>query len=329
MLIAGIDEAGYGPLLGPLVITGISMKIPDEIEGLSLWELFSNATAKNTKKTDGKFVITDSKKLFRRNGKTKCIRELERSALGSAVLLKRKESDSEKIFPENLNELMNIISLEPTAHLDSDWYSHRNLKLPVEVDKQGLMLSAKIFERELNTLSAELTGVYTIPLIEKRYNRFAKTIRNKSQILFSQTARIIARIINKTNEKKIKIFIDKQGARNSYVNNLLKIFENWQLVVIKESDEQSTYRLEQQNKKVKICFTRNGEQYNMLTAWASIVSKYVRELFMIQFNKYWLEIDKTLKPTAGYWKDGQRFVNDIAPLMKKMKISSDELIRQL
>ena len=321
MLIAGIDEAGYGPLLGPLVITGVSMKLPDELDGLSLWELFDDVIAQQAKNANGKFVITDSKKLFRGSGK-KNIRELERSALGAVSLINNTP-------PKNLSQLIDAISLETEPHLLSRWYCHNELTLPVEVDRKGLILAADIFKRGLKMISAELAGVYTVPLVEKKYNHLVSLIKNKSQILFSQTTRIIANIIDNTPERKIKIFIDKQGGRNSYVNNLLKIFGHWQLTVIKESDEQSAYRLAHKNRILEINFTREGEKYNMLTAWASIVSKYVRELFMMQFNKFWCNIDENLKPTAGYWKDGQRFVKDITPLIKQMNIKNDELIRKI
>ncbi len=333
MLIAGIDEAGYGPLLGPLVISGVAMTIPDELDGLSLWHLFADAISENAKKSGGKFVIADSKKLFRKaknkSKSRKNLYELERSALGAAILSCAKENITQSDCPEDIDKLMTIISLEPKSHLNAKWYSHRKLHLPLEVDKQSLILSANILRRELKSLASEFTGVYTIPLFEKRYNEFAKAIKNKSQILFSQTARIVANIINNTAQRKIKIFIDKQGARNSYLNNLLRIFETWHITVIKESDEISIYRLEQADRSVEIRFTRNGEKDNMLTAWASIVSKYVRELFMIQFNEFWIKLDTELKPTAGYWQDGQRFIKDIAPLISKMQIGDDELIRQL
>ena len=329
MLIAGIDEAGYGPLLGPLVITGVSMKIPDELEGLSLWELFSDAISRNTKQNKGKFIVADSKKLFRKSSKRNGICELERSALGITILAEKETDRKTQFCPENLNAFLKLISLEPECNLQDKWYARSTLKLPVEVDRQGLMLAVNIFERELRAVSAEIAGVYTVPLIERQYNRFAKLMKNKAQILFSQTARIIARIISQSNERRIRIFIDKQGGRNSYTNNLLKFFSQWQLRILKESDEQSVYVLANNNRAIEISFTKNGEQYNLLTAWASIVSKYVRELFMIQFNNYWLGLDKRLKPTAGYWQDGQRFVRDILPLMKRMNIKEDELIRQL
>ena len=48
-IIAGIDEAGYGPLLGPMVITITAFDVPDEKAKCSLWDLLNYAVSNDMK----------------------------------------------------------------------------------------------------------------------------------------------------------------------------------------------------------------------------------------------------------------------------------------
>ena len=48
-IIAGIDEAGYGPLLGPMVVTITAFDVPDEKAKCSLWDLLNDAVSNDLK----------------------------------------------------------------------------------------------------------------------------------------------------------------------------------------------------------------------------------------------------------------------------------------
>jgi hypothetical protein len=52
-----------------------------------------------------------------------------------------------------------------------------------------------------------------------------------------------------------------------------------------------------------------------------MISKYVRELLMREFNRYWLTHVPDLAPTAGYPNDAPRFFEAIRPAMKKMGLA--------
>jgi ribonuclease HII len=56
-------------------------------------------------------------------------------------------------------------------------------------------------------------------------------------------------------------------------------------------------------------------------ALASMISKYVRELLMREFNRYWLTHVPGLKPTAGYPLDAGRYYESIRPAMAKLGIA--------
>ena len=65
-VLAGIDEAGYGPLLGPLVVSASAFSIPDSLLKADLWQLLKKSIANQRRHLAGRLLITDSKKAYSR-----------------------------------------------------------------------------------------------------------------------------------------------------------------------------------------------------------------------------------------------------------------------
>jgi len=62
-------------------------------------------------------------------------------------------------------------------------------------------------------------------------------------------------------------------------------------------------------------------------AVASMVSKYVRELAMVLFNRFWQNHVADLKPTKGYPVDARRFRQEIAEAQQRLDLDDDVLWR--
>ena len=65
----------------------------------------------------------------------------------------------------------------------------------------------------------------------------------------------------------------------------------------------------------------------MSVALASMLSKYLREGLMRRFNAFWRQYLPDVAPTAGYYGDGQRFLQDIDAKRREMGIRDELLIR--
>ena len=64
--VIGIDEAGYGPNLGPLVQAAVALKLPaGDPAG---WDALKGAVRRCVEKADGRLLIDDSKKVYTRGG---------------------------------------------------------------------------------------------------------------------------------------------------------------------------------------------------------------------------------------------------------------------
>src|SRR5436305_3029060 len=78
--IIGVDEAGYGPNLGPLVMTAVACRVPDELAGADLWHVLGGAVRKGNGPDDGRLVVDDSKVVY--DG-ARGLAALERGVLGA------------------------------------------------------------------------------------------------------------------------------------------------------------------------------------------------------------------------------------------------------
>src|SRR5437660_454123 len=74
----GIDEAGYGPNLGPLVQTAVGMSVDGDPAVCELWQALGLAVRKYGKGRDKRLMIDDSKKVY---GSTRTLNHLELGVL--------------------------------------------------------------------------------------------------------------------------------------------------------------------------------------------------------------------------------------------------------
>ncbi len=73
---------------------------------------------------------------------------------------------------------------------------------------------------------------------------------------------------------------------------------------------------------------KGAEDHSLPVALASMHAKYVRELFMMLFSRYWRAKAPEVKPTAGYGSDANRFLEEVSPAVDELGIPREMLVRQ-
>ena len=316
MLCVGIDEAGYGPLLGPLVVTSVAMRAGEATDPPDFWRLLSASVCRKPTKRDVRLAIDDSKKLY--NPKTG-VQSLERAAL--TVLATRTDA------PTSLAQLLTNIRLSDVELDRYPWYRQFDIDLPVANDARLIAAKANAVRCDMSDCGVAMGDVSSEIILEGRFNREVGTTRNKSVVLAGAALRLVAQAVANRGSEPLNVTIDRHGGRKRYRDVLMTFFAPRHLRIVEESDERSAYELTDAAGAWTIEFVVKADQRSMPVALASIYSKYVRELLMKGLNAYFARRVSGLKPTAGYYTDAKRFLGQVDGAIKREGLDRQMLVR--
>jgi hypothetical protein len=320
MILAGIDEAGYGPVLGPLVVGCCAFSVegvdPDA-ELPCLWKRLSKLVSKTRSKSGRKIHVNDSKLVY---SPSLGLKELERSLLTIAAVW--------DAWPADLDDLLERVAGHAKADLPGHpWYAMPDAAFPLAQDALPLQLFANGLRAEMDRTGTRCVHLAARVVCERQYNRMVNATRNKSSVLFSTAAIHLNELIQNHGRDGLVIFCDRQGGREHYGSLLRLMFEDWSLQILREKDGHSEYRLLNGPDVVRIIFCEKAEAQCMPVAIASMLSKYLREALMSRFNAWWRTHLPNITPTAGYYNDGLRFLDQIEVKRRELGIADDMLIR--
>jgi ribonuclease HII len=99
------------------------------------------------------------------------------------------------------------------------------------------------------------------------------------------------------------------------------------LKILSESPAASSYELAADGRKMRLHFVVGADERFLPVSLASMVSKYLRELLVANINRYFTAFHTDLRPTAGYWKDGLRFIEDLKTNIPHVEYDHEQLVR--
>ncbi|MGA2093595.1 MAG: hypothetical protein ABSH16_09335 [Sedimentisphaerales bacterium] len=353
-VLVGIDEAGFGPILGPLVVSSSTFRVPDNLVWANLWEILRKSVSEKKAKLNGRLLIADSKKAFTRSVGLK---HLRKTVLATLNYLGKD--------PKSITDLIMALSPDCLSHLNEyPWYKKID-DYSLDIESAGAQIGAAMLKTDFENTGVELLGLQSRILEVAHYNKMIEAVKNKAKVLFTAVAELMQSAIDRYKNENIEIVVDRQGGRSHYRRELQLMFEGRELRVIHEDQDRSSYELTEKFtaehakyltesclseaeaaeknykinsansavsavkgcRRIRVHFVVGADDKFLPVSLASMVCKYLRELLVDNINEYFRGFNSAVKPTAGYWQDGLRFIEDLKTHIPNVKYDANQLIR--
>jgi len=316
VVLVGIDEAGFGPILGPLVVSSSTFTLPHHLLTTNLWQILRKSVGNRRKRLAGRMLITDSKKAYSR---AVGIKQLERTVLGSLKCLDKE--------PATLTELIELLCPSCLERISAyPWYQGAG-NYCLSVDAADRTIASAVLADDMTSNGIKLLELKSYCLDVGYYNKMVASVKNKANVLFTATSRLIKRAFDNFAGDDLQIIVDRQGGRVRYRKHLQRMFSDMELKILRESPADSSYELRAGGKGMRLHFVVGADERFLPVSLASMVSKYLRELLVHNINRYFAGFHSDLRPTAGYWKDGLRFIEDLKTNIPHLQVDMDQLVR--
>ena len=335
----GTDEAGYGPKLGPLVVALSAWEVPSDHLGADLYRQMAPYIQRRAATARSRGVpIADSKQLY---GPTHNLASLESVVLAILQLLGRPLRSWQQAWARCAPEFLQTAAEIP-------WYDGYDERLPVAATQETIEKTVRRLQRGCDKANVRPSDLRAAVICSESFNRLVAQAGSKGSVLSAVTLRLIGEVLDApvpgggrspaapfgpgpTTTGRgplgpIRIICDKHAGRNHYAG-LLQMTLNVPLVqVVREGQKESVYRATREGCPLQIAFQAGGEAH-LPTALASMTAKYLRELAMRAFNRFWCSQIAQLRPTAGYAADSHRFRQQIGPALQRLGIAPERLWR--
>jgi len=320
LIYAGIDEAGYGPLLGPLCVACSTFVMrdgdPAAADPPDLWSILRYAVCRAGGDGNGRIAVDDSKKIKGPNdGKQHPLRRLERGVLCFAHAGKCPESDQ---------SLLEALGIEVPQR---GWY-RSTTPLPVSHTIDELKIASSRLSRHLERGGVEFGGLMCEAIDAAEFNQQFHRMKSKAAVNFGAALRLVERVRRRYSNNHPHIVIDRQGGRTHYREPLQIAWPEARIAILFESEALARYRLDfGGGETLMLTFLPEAENAHLPVALASMTAKYVRELMMLRLNRFFTAHLPELKPTAGYYGDGRRYIREVEQLLPRLRIDRDTFVR--
>jgi ribonuclease HII len=319
LVYAGIDEAGYGPMLGPLCVacTAFVLDQYEPAEGPpNLWTLLAGAVCRKSSDKKRRIAVDDSKKLKgAADGASHPLRHLERGVLSFCP--------GADPLPPTDDRLLALVGAEVPSR---PWFGSTT-DLPLGFAAAQLGIGRARVHRAMSRAAIRCESVQCEAIDAADLNHQLAETGSKATVNFRAAMRLVEAVWRRWPDAHPRVVLDRHGARTSYGGLLARCLGGAAVEVVAETPTLSRYVLRRGDSVLTVSFAVGGDGRFLPVALASMTAKYVRELLMLRFNRFFKDRLPELKPTAGYHGDARRYVTDIRPVIEKLGLSSSELVR--
>lgn len=316
----GIDEAGYGPNLGPLVMGVVACRVPTAED---LWHHMRTAVRRQGDKDDGRLLVADSKVVF---SQSKGLGSLETVVL--AFLNGREAEPCPELEALELDQLVATVCGDSLAEIRRESWFAGTTRLPVAADEASLQAGTERWRGATAECGAHWGLTTAVLVAAERFNALVDKWGSKGAVLGIGLTELLRPCVQLPGDDALEIVVDKHGGRNHYSVLLQHVFDEGMVLAREEGALRSTYDIIGLGRPVRVTFMPRADAAAFCVALASMLCKYLREVLMGEFNRFWRAKVPGLEPTAGYPGDSRRFYEAIEPELTKLGIPRERVWRE-
>lgn len=327
MIVAGLDEAGYGPMLGPLVVSLAAFRVKRSEDGRDLWRALDSAVTREVKDAAARLVVNDSKEVY---SPGRGIARLEEGVL--AALLARAPNAGEPAAPQippDAGSLLAALGAGAPDVAEHPWYADLPAtRLPAAAHAEIICSHAARLAAALEARDAAIVRLASAPLAEGPFNRALARTGNKADVNFEAFLGLVRTLLESFPAEPIAIVADKLGGRDRYGPQVASLLPDASIRILDQGATRSAYALTSPVRPpVTIAFEPEGDKNHLPVSLASMASKYVREIHVASLNRWFAARRPGLRPTAGYPDDARRFLADVEPVLAREGILRQAFVR--
>ncbi|MBC8328020.1 MAG: hypothetical protein H8E31_04660 [Planctomycetes bacterium] len=318
MFLAGIDEAGYGPLLGPMVVGWSLFRVPEA--DTDLWPVTAHSASPKPARRprqERRVWVDDSKKVHAGpHGRAR----LERSVAAFRELNAPGASSLEGWIHEPPAPASRSLQRAP-------WFRTLVGPLTPHADPVRARLDAGLLRRDLEQggCAADGFGARAVPAAE--WNDLTREL-GKGDALFRVVMEVFQHLLRHTGTAPLRIECDRHGARMRYGERLRRALGPDRLEVHTELPSWSLYTLEFGPKRVEVRFAENADGLRFPVALGSLAAKLTRERLMDLWNDWFAERLPGVRPTKGYALDAKRWLAEAETDLPRLGVDQEILRRR-
>jgi hypothetical protein len=299
----GIDEAGYGPNLGPLVMAAAMAEGPGEREP-DVWADLA-ATVARAGTRDGRLWVDDSKRIYRGGNGLDRLDAAALAALDAAGLP----------APTTLGAMLDALGCGGLIGAELDPWLDPGFDpvVPHPASRERVEQSRTL--RPFDGAPWRLVALHAVVVGPARFNAaIARSASgSKAEAHAEAFGHLMGVLWDAAAGAPTAVRADKHGGRHFYHDLLVRTLPDAWIDRGPEGPALSRYVARGDGRRLAIDLCPKADAGDGLVALASIVAKAVREHWMAAFNAHWLALVPGLRPTAGYPADAARFRAAIGP----------------